>query len=129
MKNESFDLIKFTEQYLDDSKKWFYLYYRTFFDLKELVDVSIDIEQFFVQEVSVSEMLSIIEANVSLDWFLAHKRGAAYIRFKDQKFEVYYEGERGSPDEIIGHYNDLRTAVLVKLKKDLFWISVKLIKD
>lgn len=124
-----FDLQKFTSLYIEDNGKWRYLYHTTFFDLPRLVSEPVIVSDFFVKEVSVTEMLSLIERKVSLEWFVDRTMGTALIRKSDNKFQVYYEVERGLPDQIVGTYPDIKSAVLMKLRKDLWAIQVQNIKD
>lgn len=126
---EKFDLLKFTEKYLEDGHQWHYLYNDTFYELKDLVDGPIDVTQYLVKEVSLSEMLAIIESRVTLDWFLTNDRGAAYVRKNDGQYELYYEGERGMGDQVVATGPDLRSIIVQKLRRDLSSVGVQLIKD
>ena len=126
---ENFDLNAFTEAYIKDAGKWSYLYYTTLRDLKDLLDEPVDITQYLVKEVSVSDMLAIIESAVGLAWFINSNNGAALIRESAGGYELYYRGERDMEDQVIAKDSNLRNIVLLKLRKDLFWIRVQNIKD
>lgn len=126
---EKFDLNTFTEAYIKDAGKWSYLYYTTLRDLKDLLEEPVDITQYLVKEVSVSDMLAIIESAVGLAWFVNNDNGAALIRESADGYELYYRGERDMEDQILAKDTNLRNIVLLKLRKDLFWIRVQNIKD